>query len=534
MYILGINGNVLAASQDPSATLIKDNKIIAAAEEERFNRDKHSKGEMPIRAIKYCLKQAGITIHNIDFLTYYTDTYLNIKERLTKIFEFHFGHCPKIVLVDHHLSHAASSYYASGFNDAIVITTDVSGDGISTKIYEGKGNKLHCIKYFQKPNSLGIFYSLITQFLGFEFGNQEYVVMGLSSYGKPTIDMSHLLSITEDGYSFNTKIYDNQLTPGLFYKTRQERQYTDVMSQILGKPRLKDEEVTKRHMDIAKSAQVQLENAALSLLRYAKKHIQSDNLCLAGGVALNCVMNSRLAESGLVKNVYVPPAASDSGTSLGSALKCAVDNGFEFKGPLSPYLGPEFTNKEIKDDFELLKINYTKVNPIKYVSERLPEGDIIGLFQGKMEFGARALGNRSIIADPRNPEMKDKLNKFIKYREEFRPFAPSTLMNESQAYFKNLFPSPYMTFVFDVLKKNIPAVTHVDKTARVQTVEERQNPLYYKIIKSFENVTDVPLILNTSLNVKGQPIVCNIKDAITTFYGSGMDSMIIGEFLLEK
>ena len=533
MYILGINGNCLAASQDPAATLIKDNKIIVAAEEERFNKHKHSPGELPIKAVKYCFQEANIKIQDVDILAYYTDTYLNIKERLTKIFDFHFGHCPPIVLVDHHKSHAASAYYTSGFDDAIVLTMDVSGDGVSTKIYEGDGTKLHCIKYFQKPNSLGIFYSLITQFLGFQFGDQEYVAMGLSSYGKPNIDMSRILTITEDGYSFNTKLYDNQLTPGLFYKTRQERQYTDEMINILGKPRLNNEPVTQHYMDLAKSAQVQLEEAALSLLRYAKKHINSDNLCLAGGVALNCVMNSRLANSGLIKNVYVPPSAGDSGTSMGAALKVAVDNGYKFKGFLSPYLGPGFTDVQIKADLDLLKIKYSKTKPANYIKDMLPKGKIIGLFQGRMEFGARALGNRSILADPRDPKMKDKLNAFIKYREEFRPFAPSALMR-SKDYFKDLIPSPYMTFVFDVLKKTIPAVTHMDNTSRVQTVEDNQNKYYYNTLKAFESETGIPTFLNTSLNVKGQPIVCTPKDALMTFYGSGMDSIVIGNYLIEK
>lgn len=533
MHILGINGNVLQASQDPAATLMKNGKVIAAAEEERFNKHKHSSGELPIRAVKYCLQEGNIKIQDIDILAYYTDTYLNIKERLTKIFNFHFGHCPPITLVDHHMSHAASAYYSSGFDDAIIMTMDVSGDGMSTKVYEGNGTKLHCIKYYQKPNSLGIFYSLITQFLGFQFGDQEYVAMGLSSYGKPNIDMSKLLQITEEGYNFNTKLYDNQLTPGLFYKTRQERQFTDEMIKLLGQPRLKEGKMTQHYMDLAKSAQVQLEEAALSLLNYAKKHINSDNLCLAGGVALNCVMNSRLANSGLVKNVYVPPAAGDAGTSMGAAMKVAVDNGYKFQGYLFPYLGPGFTDIQIKKELELLGINYTKTKPTNYIMDMLPKKKIIGLFQGRMEFGARALGNRSILADARDPKMKDKLNTFIKYREEFRPFAPSALMR-SREYFKDLFPSPYMTFVFDVLKNNIPAVTHVDGTARVQTVEENQNQLYYNILKAFENATGVPTFLNTSLNVKGQPIVCTPKDAVATFYGSGMDSMILGNYLLEK
>lgn len=534
MYILGINGNVLPASQDPSATLIKDNRIIAAAEEERFNREKHTRGEMPIRAVRYCLKEAGISMEDVDYLAYYTESYSNIKERLKKIFEFHFGHCPEIVLVDHHTCHAASAYYTSGFDDAIIISADVSGDGISTKVFEGRGDELKCIKSYPKPNSLGIFYSLMTQFLGYEFGDQEYVVMGLASYGKPTIDMSKLLQPTYDGYSFNEQMYDNQLTPGLFYKTRQERQYTDELIKVLGKARLRGEEITQRHMDLAKSAQTQLENAALSLLKYAKKHIDSDNLCITGGIGLNCVMASKLAESGMVKKTYIPPAASDAGTSMGAALKVAVDKGFRFKGFSSPYLGPGFTNEEIKEDLELLKIKYTKVNPVEYVRERLPKGDIIGMFQGRMEFGARALGNRSILADPRDDSMKDKLNKFIKYREEFRPFAPSALAHDSGEYFKNLFPSPHMTFVFDVLKKNIPAVTHVDNTARVQTVEEHQNPRYYQMLKAFQDATGVPCFLNTSLNIKGQPIVCTPKEAIATFYWSGMDSMVLGDYLIEK
>lgn len=537
MYILGISGGFRVGNMDGAACLIKDNQIIAACEEERFVRIKHAPGLIPLEATKYCLKEAKIGIADIDILVFSGATYADMEHKLKRFFEFKLGFCPRIYFVEHHIAHASSAFFVSGFENANILTMDLSGDGISTLMAYGEERKITKIKEFPRLNSLGAYYNIITQYLGFNRNNDEYKVMGLASYGKPVHNLEWLLKKTVDGYLFNEKAIV-ELESGQPFPSFQEPLYNKKLLEIFSRPRIPGTVITKYHMDFAASGQNLLEKVICHLAELLYKKTGNRNLCIAGGVGLNCVANAKLRQLSFIDNVFITPAASDAGLAMGSALKTAVDNGFRFGLLKHTYLGPVYSNEEIENTLKHIKCDYKRYSDIaKFVAQKISQGFIVGWFQGRMEYGPRALGSRSILADPRSKNMKDKINYAVKFRESFRPFAPSVLADKVSDYFVNALDSPFMTLNFDVVNKKreeIPAVVHVDGTSRVQTVNKDTDPLYYHLIKEFYRITGIPVILNTSFNVREEPIVCTPYQAVATFYGSGLDYLAIGDFILKK
>ncbi len=537
MNILGISGGFRIGNMDSAACLITDNQIIAAAEEERFVRIKHAPGLIPLEAIKYCLKEGNIKITDIDALVFSGATYTDIEHKLKRYFKFKLGFCPKLYFVEHHLAHAASAFFVSGFENSAILTMDLSGDGVSTLMAYGNGDKITKIKELNRPNSLGAFYNILTQYLGFNRNNDEYKVMGLASYGKPVYNLEWLLKKTAEGYLFNEKAIV-KLKPGQSFPSFQEPLYSEDFLKRFPHPRLPGTDITKYHMDFAASGQKLLEKIICHLAELLYKTTGSRNLCIAGGVGLNCVANAALRKLSFIDNIFINPAASDAGLAMGSALKISLDNGFRFGRLRHVYWGPGYPDKEIEKTLNHIKCRYRRCADIpKFIAKKISQGFIVGWFQGRMEYGPRALGTRSILADPRSKNMKDKINHLVKFRESFRPFAPSVLKKQASAYFIDAIESPFMTLNFDVIKKKqkeIPAVIHIDGTSRVQTVAKEDNPLYYRLIKEFYSITGVPVILNTSFNVREEPIVCTPYQAVAAFYGSGLDYLAIGNFVLKK
>jgi carbamoyltransferase len=514
--------------------------VVAAAEEERFTRVKHAPGCLPTMAIARCLNTAGIGLGDVDVVVFAGASYINMATRLRSYLRHTFGHAPRRVeLVDHHHAHAASAFYSSGEASALILTFDFSGDGLSTTVNVGEGRSIRRLDAYRYPQSLGAFYAMITQYLGFDFGEDEYKVMGLASYGRDTIDLSWLLSVDGDRYRFSEAYLSRPELPNEPSFSTQECLYRDALIERLGPPRVKGAPFEGWHEDIACSAQSQLERVVLRLAEAAARQSGQKVLCLAGGVALNCVMNQRLAESGFFDRVYVPPVSGDAGLAMGGALCIAADEGLEVSFKMrSAALGPEYSASEIRKAIAEVKVPFREISdPARVAAKMLTDGQIVGWFQGRMEYGPRALGQRSILADPRRVEMKDRVNAVVKFREGFRPFAPSATLEGAPAWFERVFESPFMTVTFDVKRDrrdSIPAVTHVDGTARVQTVRSEDSPLYHQLLTSFAAETSVPVVLNTSFNVRGQPIVESPNQAISTFYGSGLDALLIGNFLLRK
>ncbi|MFQ6134344.1 MAG: carbamoyltransferase [Nitrososphaerales archaeon] len=514
--------------------------MLAAVEEERFTRNKHAPGMMPENGIRYCLKEAGILIQDVDCVVFPGATYENFTEILAGFFKFRFKHSPPIRLVDHHFAHASSAFYVSGFDEAMVLTLDLSGDNRSTTLSYGVDGKITEITDFRKPNSLGLFYSIITEYLGFQYDNDEYKVMGLSAYGKPTYDLSWFLqSNGETGsYTFNSEYASESIRPGKSHPSRQLKLGNDKLWERLGQPRRKDEPITRHHEEMAASAQRHLEKVAVDLVTWLHRKTGSRNLCIAGGVGLNCVMNQRLRALPFIDQVFIQPAASDAGLALGGALAVAVENGLRFSKMVHTLYGALYSDEEIESEISKFKLPHKHCDDVaKMAAQAVSEGKIVGWFQGRMEYGPRALGARSILADPRDASMKDKVNELVKFREEFRPFAPAILVEFVDEYFVDGCESPFMILTFDVREDKklvIPAVVHVDDTARVQTVDKKTNPLFHRLIQEFYKTTGVPVVLNTSFNIRGQPIVLNPQQAISTFYGTGMDCLAIGNYFLTK
>lgn len=575
MYVLGIN----SVYHEPSACLLKDGILVAAVEEERFNRIKHGKEAspysswiLPFNAINYCLEKEGITINEIDHIAYS----FNPKERLLKriiplllkfnikkikneLFLFYFNskikdfllnYSPrhheirkrfialdknkiKIHFVNHHISHAASSFFVSPFREAAIMSIDGVGETACTFLGYGKNNKIKKIKTIDYPHSLGFFYEEITEFLGFQRNHDEYKVMALAAYGKPRYykQLSKLIDLKKFG-EYKIKI---NFEKNILFGCKE-------LKKILGKPRLWGSKITKRHKDIAASAQKILEDVVLHILNWLYNKTKTKNLCLAGGVCLNCVMNARIRDESKFKNIFIQPAANDAGTSIGAAFYVynsilKYNRKFVLK---NVYLGPEYSNKEIKNILVKNKISYRYYNNIsKKCAELLSKGKVIAWFQGAMEFGPRALGNRSILADPRMKLMKGKVNK-IKGRESFRPLAPVIKEEKLEKYFitaKNTSKSPFMLFTYKAKKsvKNIiPAALHVDGSARLQTVSKKENEKLYNLLNEFEKITKIPILINTSFNTCGKPIVCTIEHALDCFYNSGIDYLVIGNYLISK
>ncbi|MEP9411384.1 MAG: carbamoyltransferase [Candidatus Brocadia sp.] len=566
MIVLGINN-----MHDASAAIVVDGCVVAAAEEERFSRLKHHVG-FPASAIQYCLNEAGITIKDLDAAVLSWRPWV-LKTRLLNalksasfsksafkakanrgmgqmgnewyqlftmkwLIERHFGRGRfKLHYIDHHLSHAASAFYASPFERAAALTVDGAGEEDTTVFWNCDGTVIRRIVSIKIPHSLGQFYAAITGFLGFKVQSDEYKVMGMASYGKPTFAdffRNEVFDVRKDGtFRINTQFLDYHLArQGIFLKET---------LRVLGKNRLPDEEVTDRHMDIAKSAQVVLEEVLIHMANHLHRETESNNLCLAGGVALNCVANGKLLTNTPFSRIFIQPAAGDAGASVGAALYVyhqytREPRKYQMK---DAYLGPSYSNQECINTLNEFSLSYkelTKEGLCSKIADALSEGRLVCWFQGRMEWGPRALGNRSLLADPRRAEMRDIINLKVKQRELFRPFAPSVLEEKSYEYFGNPFPSPFMLFTFMVnpgRQKDIPAVTHVDGTARPQTVSKEANPLYWELIRAFETRTGIPVLLNTSFNVQ-EPIVCSPKDAVACFLKTKVDYLVLNNLLIER
>jgi carbamoyltransferase len=565
--ILGIN----CFKHDASASLLVDGVPVAAVEEERLSRVKHD-GAFPGRAIRHCLAAAGIEAEQLDHVAFYMLPGLVFRENLTywprhlltggglsglgfwgsqlwagakmrsipSMVRELLGHelgGATFHFVEHHPAHAAAGFFASGFESAALLTLDGVGerDTGTAGTYDPDGYRI--LRRMRFPHSPGFFYSAVTDYLGFRPDNDEYKVMGLASYGKPThLDLFRkLISVDPEGM---LKVDTGYFT----YQTgNRKRYFGEALVRALGPARETDGEIEQHHADIAHSAQKALEEAVLQLARELREETGETRLVISGGVGLNCVMNGRLLREAGYREMYPMPAPHDAGTSLGAAWhvdRVVLGNRRPLFEMPHLYLGPAFDEAAVEEELRGDKISFTRPDDLPAtVASLLEQGKVVGWFQGGAEFGPRALGNRSIIADPRRTEMQDLVNACVKRREEFRPFAPSVLEEKAGQWFTGCARSPHMILVFDVpenLRDQLPAVTHVDGTARVHTVSSAANPLYHQLIGEFEKLTGVPVILNTSFNVKGEPIVTTPREAVRTFFGTGMDALAIGPFLVQK
>ena len=439
MRVLGINGGFRPGYQDTSAVLAQDGKVTGAVEEERFTRIKHAPGQIPEKSVDWLIKKDNISLQDIDLIASHGSTFgEEFESRLKKYFLYYFKHCPPIFRVHHHLAHAASAYYASGFDQSMILTTDNSGDGVSTQTAVGSKGKIKILKKWNRPQSLGIFYSMMTQFCGFRKDSDEYKLMGLSAYGDPNCyDLNKILSIKQGGYELNEDCLFG-IKSGQPQPHRQEALFSDQLIKLLNiEPRSPYEPITQAYKDISASSQKCLETALIEIVTQLYQETKIKNLCLAGGVALNCLANQKLAELSFIDNIYVQPASSDAGVSLGSAYLGALELGDSPKTMDHCYLGPSFNNSSILDELKLCQVSFTSLEePAQKTAELIAEGKVVGWFQGAMEFGPRALGARSILASPFEKNMKDILNSKVKFREEFRPFGPSLLLEEKRPYFR--------------------------------------------------------------------------------------------------
>ena len=595
MFILGIS----AYYHDSGACLLKDGEIIAAAQEERFTRKKHDAG-FPENAINYCLREAGIAPSSLANVVFYEkpfvkferllETYLAFAPRgfssfiksmpvwvKDKLFQksalinelkatlgsgIDWGE--KLLFSEHHLSHAASAFFPSPFHDAAVLTLDGVGEWTTSSVAVGKGESLEIIKEIHFPHSLGLLYSAFTYYTGFKVNSGEYKVMGLAPYGEPIYAKKikdHLVNIAEDGSFQLDMSYFNYAT-GL---TMTNKKFDALFG---GPPRASETELTQRDMDLAASVQLVTEEIVIQMAKGIATDTGQRNLCLAGGVALNCVANGVLLRERIFDNIWVQPAAGDAGGALGAALAAWHLHNDQPRHVLShrrdgmkgAYLGPEFSDAEIEAELTACGAQFERLQNeevIDEVSSALARGQAVGWMQGRMEFGPRALGARSIIADPRSPEMQKQLNLKVKYRESFRPFAPSVLREDVGDWFEHEADSPYMLIVADVKKDKqldmsaserslfgidklniprsaVPAITHVDYSARIQTVHVETNPRYHALISQFKEKTGCPMVVNTSFNVRGEPIICTPTDAFKCFMGTELDLLSVGNFILHK
>lgn len=538
-YVLGINGGIRAGYQDISAVLMRNGEVIAAVEEERINRVKHAAGQLPILSVQEVLNIAKITINDVAVVAFHGSTWqIEIEEVLHTHFENYFGFCPSIKRYHHHDCHAASSFYASGFEEALVITIDGSGDGVSTQVAIGRNKKLEVIKQYNRPQSLGLFYSMLTQFCGFTRDADEYKLMGLAAYGQAeNIDLTSVLQ--SDGYVLNTDYLVN-IPQGQPSPSRYEMLYSDKLLQQLGAKRRTGKEIGQIYKDVAAAAQQKLEEALVALVKNQVQETGIRNICLAGGVALNCLANQKIEALPEVVALFIQPASSDAGISLGAAYLASVEfDASSFLPQTHTFFGNEYTDGEIENSINKCNLKYTKSTDMwNEAAAMLAENRVIGWFQGRMEFGPRALGNRSILANPAAENIQQLVNHKVKFREGFRPFGASVLAEDFHEYFEaKCTQAPYMTKVFNVksaYKNLLAGVTHVDGTCRVQTVTREQNSLYYDLLTAFKNKTGFGVLLNTSFNLNHEPIVNTPREAIASFYASGLDSVYLGSFRIDK
>jgi carbamoyltransferase len=590
--VLGIS----AFYHDSAVAIIVDGEIIGAAQEERFTRKKHD-ASYPKNAINYVLKEAGLKLNDINHVVFYEKPFLKFERLLEtyvgfspsgfksfsmsmplwlseKLFQKkmlfyalkeqdnNFNDIKKINFSEHHLSHAASAFFSSPYEEAIILTLDGVGEWATTTVSLGKNNKINILKELHFPHSLGLLYSAFTYFLGFKVNSGEYKVMGLAPYGEPRfkdIILSKLIDVKEDG-SFRLNMdYFNYAT-GL---TMTNKKFAKLFNMERREP---ENKLSQIHMDMAASIQTVTEEIVLKITRFLSKEFKLQNLCMAGGVALNCVANGKILKEGLFKNIWIQPASGDAGGALGAAQAFyyqELDNKRKILKTDSmngSYLGPKFSDDQVEDELKSCGANFKKLTldqVIKDTAKALSEEKAVGWFQGRMEFGPRSLGNRSIIADSRSEKMQKNLNLKVKYRENFRPFAPAVLFEKVSEWFEINSESPYMLLVAEVKKSkqlqmteqqkslfgidklnikrsSIPSVTHVDYSARIQTVHKETNPIFHKLIEEFEKITDCPVLVNTSFNVRGEPIVCSVADAFNCFMGTDLDILVCNNFILYK
>ena len=590
--VLGIS----AFYHDSAAAIIVEGKIIAAAQEERFTRKKHD-ASYPKHAINYVLKEAGLKLSEVDYVVFYEKPFLKFERLLETYIGFspsgfksfstsmplwlseklfqkkmlydalkeqdnNFNDIKKINFSEHHLSHAASAFFSSPHDEAIILTLDGVGEWATTTVSLGKNNKISILKEIHFPHSLGLLYSAFTYFLGFKVNSGEYKVMGLAPYGEPKfkdIILEKLIDVKEDGSFRLSMDYFNYAT-GL---TMTNSKFAKLFNMNRREP---ENNLSQIHMDMAASIQAATEEIVLKITRFLSKEYKLENLCMAGGVALNCVANGKILKEGLFKNIWIQPASGDAGGALGAAQAFyyqELDNKRQILKTDSmngSYLGPQFTDDQVENELKSCGANYKKLTQDQIINDTakaLSEEKAVGWFQGRMEFGPRSLGNRSIIADPRSENMQKNLNLKVKYRESFRPFAPAVLFEKVSEWFEINSESPYMLLVADVKKSkqlemtneqknlfgidklnvkrsSIPSVTHVDYSARIQTVHKETNPIFYKLIEEFERITKYPILVNTSFNVRGEPIVCTATDAFNCFMGTDLDVLVCNNFILYK
>jgi len=586
MYILGIS----AYYHDSAACLVKDGEIIAAAQEERFTRIKHDHS-FPTNAIKYCLKEAGINGTELDYVSFYDKPFLKFERILEtylayapigiqsflkamplwvkkkiwikELIKDELGYSGKVIFPEHHESHAAAAFFPSPFSEAAFITMDGVGEWATSSFGVGKDNQVELLADIRFPHSIGLLYSAFTYYTGFKVNSGEYKVMGLAPYGEAKykdLIYKHLIDVKDDG-SFKMNMDYFNYGAGL---TMTNSKFHRLFG---GPPREPESELTQKEMDLARSVQEVAEEVMMKMARHVKKETGMKYLCLAGGVALNCVANGKLLRSGLFDDIWIQPAAGDAGGAVGCALftwyqylnnERNADNKIDFMQ--GAYLGPKFNNNAIKKFLDKNGYTYrtlTDEELPEVVADLIVEENVIGWFQGRMEFGPRALGARTIIGDARSPEMQKKMNLKIKYRESFRPFAPSIRAENISEYFEIDRESPYMLLVADVRKNkriemsddqksyfgldklnvvrsDVPAITHVDYSARIQSVNCKTNPRYHEMLTKFHSKYGCPVIVNTSFNVRGEPIVCTPKDAYLCFMRTEMDYLVMGNYLLDK
>lgn len=578
MNILGIS----AFYHNSAAALLSNGIIVAAAEEERFTRIKNDSC-FPTNSIESCLKIAKLTYADLDYVIFYDKPFIKFE----RLLETYLAYAPrgissflktmplwlkeklfqkeiiirklndacsnidwkkKLLFSEHHLSHAASAFFPSPFEEALILTVDGVGEWATTTVAIGRKNKIEPIKEIHFPHSLGLLYSAFTQYLGFKVNSGEYKIMGLAPYGKPKyaqIILDNIIEIKKDGsFKLNMKYFNYHLGTTMVSKN-----FINLWGVPIRQP---EDKLNQFHMDLAASIQSVLEQVVLKITTFAVHETGIKNLCLAGGVALNCVANSKIANTKLFHDIWIQPAAGDSGGALGAALaayhiyfkkerQVNLQGNDKMQGA---YLGPEFCDKSVKKILERLGAKFSYLDDtaiIEQATQDLIAEKALGWMQGRMEFGPRSLGNRSILADARSPKMQSILNLKIKFRESFRPFAPSVLSEKCSEWFEFDKPAPYMLFVANVKKEKrpnnksiIPAVTHLDHSARLQTVHKDTNPKYHALISRFNELTGCPILVNTSFNVRGEPIVCTPEDAFNCFMGTNMDSLIIGNYYLCK
>ncbi|OGY16056.1 MAG: hypothetical protein A2785_02705 [Candidatus Chisholmbacteria bacterium RIFCSPHIGHO2_01_FULL_49_18] len=562
MYILGIS----CFYHDSAAVLIRDGKLIAAAQEERFSRKKHD-DRFPQEAINYCLREAGISAAKLDSIGFYEkpflkfdrilQTYLHtapkgvssfvqsmplwMKEKLwmKHIIQRSLAWDREVVFIPHHLAHAASAFLVSPFTSAAILTLDGVGEWSTTTKGFGSRNSISLTHEIRFPHSLGLLYSAFTFYCGFKVNSGEYKLMGLAPYGKPRFASrirESLIDVKADGsFQLNMDYFPYEYSLRMINK-RFIRLFNHVPARASTDP------ITQHHRDVAASIQSVLEEIILRLTRSLSREVKSPNLCMAGGVALNCVANGKILRESPFHDLYVQPAAGDAGGALGVAYyiyNCILKHPRNFVME-HVYFGPHFSNTAIESFLKHHNVPYHSFRSQKKlystVAKKLARQRVVGWFQGRMEWGPRALGNRSILADPRNPENQKRVNLKIKFREDFRPFAPSVLEEYQDHYFKLSPPSPFMLLVAQVRgkRRSLPAVTHVDGSARIHSVNARTNPSFHRLLESFRRETDCPVLINTSFNVRGEPIVCTPEDAFRCFMGTEMDDLVMGNYLIRK